>query len=320
MYGPTEITVYATANKVTSADAAPCIGKPIANVKAYILDVLLNPVPVGVAGELYIGGAGVTRGYLNRPELTAEKFVVNPFIKTVPGEQQPSMYRTGDLVRHQPDGSIVYLERIDNQVKIRGFRIELGEIESVLASHGNVSQAVVICREDRPGDKRIYAYILPHMAGNLDPAALKRHVRTTLPEYMVPQHFIEIDAIPLTPVGKVNKQALPSPESPDLQGGNEYVAPSTDTEKKLAQIWQQIISLSQIGIHDNFFDIGGHSLLAVEIFAGIKKKFHLELPLALLFQAPTIHDLASCIDAELYLAGSGGTDVTAAAEREEFEF
>jgi len=320
MYGPTEITVYATANKVTTADAVPCIGKPLPNVKGYILDALLHPVPVGVTGELYIGGEGVAKGYLNRPELTAEKFVVNPFIKTGPGEHQPFMYRTGDLVRYQSDGSIIYLERIDNQVKIRGFRIELDEIESVLASHSNVSQAIVVCREDRPGDKRLYAYILPQTAGNLDPTALKRHVRTTLPEYMVPQHFIEIDAIPLTPVGKVDKQALPSPDSLDLQGTNEYVAPTTDTEKKLAQIWQQIISLSQIGIHDNFFDIGGHSLLAVEIFAAIKKKFHLELPLALLFQAPTIHDLGNCIDAELYLAGSSGADVTATAEREEFEF
>jgi amino acid adenylation domain-containing protein len=320
MYGPTEITVYATANKITSPDAAPCIGKPLANVKAYILDAQLHPVPVGVAGELYIGGAGVTKGYLNRPELTAEKFVINPFIKSVPGKQQPVMYRTGDLVRYQSDGSIVYLERIDNQVKIRGFRIELGEIENALVSHNKISQAVVVCREDRPGDKRIYAYILPHTLGHFDPIALKRHVRTRLPEYMVPQYFIEIEAVPLTPVGKVDKQALPLPDKTSFYGSNEYALPTTTTEKKLAQIWRQVISLSQIGIDDNFFDIGGHSLLAVEIFAGIKKMFHLELPLAILFQSPTIHDLANYIDAELYLAGSDSKDVNFETESEEFEF
>lgn len=320
MYGPTETTIWSTCMQITDAEKPMSIGRPIANTQVYILDPDMNPVPIGVLGELYIGGTGVTKGYLNRQQLTENQFIANPFIETGADQKQALMYRTGDRGRYLPDGTIEYLERIDTQIKVRGFRIELGEIEASLSSHEEVAQAVVVCREERPGDKRIYAYIMPRIPGNLDPAALKKHMRSTLPEYMVPQHFVEINTIPLTPAGKVDRKALPSLDSEDISGKNEFIAPATDTEKKLAQIWQNVISISQISIHDNFFDIGGHSLLAVEVFADIKRKFHLELPLAILFQAPTIQDLANCIDAELYVAGSGSSDLAVTAEREEFEF
>ena len=274
MYGPTETTVWSTCDQLTESEGPLLIGRPIANTRVYILDTHGQPVPVGVPGELYIGGTGVTRGYLNRPELTAERFVTDPF------SQDPAarLYRTGDSVRYHSDGRIEYLNRLDNQVKVRGFRIELGEIESVLGEHPAVNQGVVIVREDRPGDKRLAAYYVPQSGVDATVTELRKHLRGKLPEYMIPQHFVELPALPTTPNGKLDRKALPAP----FHVGTEeqsYEAPRTEMETRLAKIWQEVIGIDRVGIHDNFFEIGGHSLLAVQVVARVKEAVGIELTL-----------------------------------------
>ena len=296
LYGPTETTTYSTYT-LRKPQAPATIGKPLANEQVYLLDAHKKLVPIGVPGELYIGGDGVARGYLNRPEMTAERFVPHPF------RPEGRLYRTGDLARWREDGNLVFLGRIDHQVKIRGFRIELGEIESALKKQPRVVDAVVMAREDQPGDKRLVAYVVAKSkaetngADSLNPEELRQGLRSLLPDYMVPATFVFLDQLPLTPNGKVDRKALPAPDLDRRSAGSEYVAPRSETEQKLAVIWREVLRLNQVGALDNFFILGGHSLLAVQVLSRIHETFQVSLPLSSLFDAPTIEAIASGIDA-----------------------
>nr|CAC01604.1 peptide synthetase [Anabaena sp. 90] len=301
-YGPTESTVAATIAICQPNGRKPPIGRPIANAQIYILDEYLQLVPVGVPGELHIGGAGLARGYLNRPELTQEKFIPNPFdnskfkipYRNAKDVQNSKLYKTGDLARYLPDGNIEYLGRIDNQVKIRGFRIELGEIEAVLSQLGDVQASCVIVREDITGDKRLVAYIVPQKEVTPTVTELRQFLKAKLPEYMVPNAFVILESLPLTPNGKIDHRALPTPDlHSELK--HKYVAPRTPVEEILAQIWAQVLKVEQVGIEDNFFTSGGHSLLATQLVSHIRNIFQVELPLRELFAAPTIAELMPLI-------------------------
>lgn len=292
VYGPTETTVLATAEIVKSEGNAeePSIGKPIDNVKVQLLDRDFRPVPVGVAGEVYIEGRGLGRGYWRRPELTATSFIPNP-LGDAPGSR---LYRTGDLARYFPDGSLEFLGRIDNQVKLRGLRIELGEIEAALSAHVAVRAAVVLAREDEPGEKRLVAYLLPASAeGALSIGDLRAYLRERLPEYMVPSAYLVVDEFPLTPNGKVDRRALPAPEG--AQSEADYVAPRNPIEEVLADIWRGVLGVELIGINDNFFELGGHSLMATRVLSKIRAILRLELPLRVLFECGTVAELALAI-------------------------
>lgn len=295
MYGPTETTIWSMVQRVEAEDNTPAIGSAIANTQIYLVDPdqtnpqLITTVPVGEPGELLIGGVGVARGYLNRPELTAAKFIPDPF-SSLPGAR---LYRTGDLARYRNDGNIEYIGRIDHQVKIRGFRIELGDIEAALHEHPGVREAVVIAREDIPGDKRLVAYVV--VQGHLDLHQLRTFLQGKLPDYMVPSAFVVLDILPLTPNGKVNRQALPAPEQTRAGLEIAYVAPRTGMETELAQIWAQVLGLQPVGINDNFFELGGNSLLAAQLLTQVRETFELELPLQALFGAPTVAGLAEVI-------------------------
>jgi amino acid adenylation domain-containing protein len=300
LYGPTETTIWSSVQMVESKDSIVSIGRPIANTQIYLLDSQRQPVPIGVPGELHIGGKGLARGYLNRPGLTAEKFISNPF-SDEPGAR---LYKTGDLCRYLPDGNIEFLGRIDNQVKIRGFRIELGEIEAALTQHSAVRASVVVVREDEPGSKRLVAYVVPQPEQALTITELRRFLKDKLPEYMMPSAFMILEALPLTPNGKVNRQALPAPElaRPELE--KSFAEPRTPIEEVLAAIWIDILRLEQVGIHDNFFELGGHSLLATQVISRLRKVFQVELPLRCLFESPTIAELAETIEKTMK-AGQG---------------
>jgi amino acid adenylation domain-containing protein len=309
LYGPTEASVDVTywACEVSTTLPVVPIGRPIANTQLYILDKTLEPVPMGVAGELYIGGVGLARGYLGRPELTAAAFVANPF-----GEPGCRMYRTGDLVRSLPDGSIDYLGRLDDQVKIRGFRIELGEIEAALTALAQVREAAVVVRQtgDKPdgaGDRSLVAYVVPSAPEGADglngplragvetveAASLREALQRVLPGYMVPQHFVMLERMPLTPNGKLDRRALPAPDA--TTDGADYVAPRTATEEAVADIWAQVLRLERVGIHDNFFELGGHSLLAVTVIERIRAR-RMQVDVRTLFEAPTLAALALTLD------------------------
>ena len=288
LYGPTETTIWSASHQVVSGVGPVSIGRPIDNTQIYILDTHLEPVPIGVPGELYIGGAGLARGYLNRPELTAERFVPSPFS----GEPGARLYRTADLARYRRDGNLEFLGRTDHQVKVRGFRIELGEIESVLAKHPDIQQAVVTTQEDDRADRRLVAYLLPKQESVPPANELRSFIRAKLPDYMVPAFFVTLDALPLTPNGKVNPRALPAAEATHSQPMEGVVKPRNRLELDLLRIWEDVLSIKSIGVTDNFFDLGGHSLIAVRLFAQIEKKFEKKLPLATLFRAPTIEQLA----------------------------
>lgn len=295
-YGPTETTISATwcklSRNIPRAKSLP-IGRSIPNARTYVLDANLQPVPMGVPGELYIGGAGVARGYLNRPELNREKFVPDIF-SGVPGAR---LYKTGDLVRYLPDGNLEFLDRTDRQVKIRGFRIELGEIESVLSQHPNVREAVMMAREEASGNKRLVAYLVVNStlsAGNSKLIkSLRSFLREKLPDYMLPASFVCLESLPLTPNGKVDFKALPAPEINGLEADN--LAPQTVEEQRLAEIWAEVLGLKQVGIHDNFFELGGHSLLAAQLIAKVRDRFQVDLSLRCLFQSPTVATLAVAI-------------------------
>ncbi|MEG4318851.1 MULTISPECIES: amino acid adenylation domain-containing protein [unclassified Microcoleus] len=311
MYGPTETTVWSTVYQVKDAQQRILIGKPIANTDIYILDPLLQPVPVGVAGELHIGGSGLARGYLQRDDLTTERFIPNPFRET------ERIYKTGDLARYLPDGNIECLGRLDFQVKIRGFRIELGEIESVLVKHPNVQQAVVIVREDVPGDKRLVAYIVALNNQNPTIQELRSLLKEYVPEYMVPSMFVFLEALPLTPNGKVDRKALPVPQQSGKQPitpaspkaidppaaktqakqeqQGELGTPQDDLELQLINIWEKVLNISPISTTDNFFELGGHSLLAISLMREIEETYKQELPLPIIFQSPTIQQLANTL-------------------------
>ena len=267
------------------------IGRPIANTQSYVLDAQLQPVPVGIPGELYIGGDGLARGYLNHPELTAERFLPNPF-SILPGER---LYKTGDLARYLPDGNLEFLGRRDHQVKIRGFRLELGEIAAVLAHHPAVRDAVVLAREDVPGDKRLIAYVVPQQTRDLAPDQLRAFLAEQLPAYMIPTTFIALDKLPQTPNGKLDRRALQAPHQSRPLREIALVAPRTPIEAELTQLWANLLGLEQLGIHENFFALGGHSLLAMRVTARMCDVFQIDLPLRTLFEAPTIAALATRI-------------------------
>ncbi len=295
LYGPTETTIWSATYFVESSAGSVPIGRPIANTQIYLLDSYLQPVPVGVPGELCVGGAGLARGYLNRPELTAQKFVPNPYPTGYSDEPGACLYKTGDLARYLPDGNIEYLGRIDHQVKLRGFRIELGEISAVLSQHPSVRETVLLAREDIPGDKRLVAYVVSDQSQVSTPGELRRFLKEQLPEYMVPSAFVLLDALPLTPNGKVDRRALPVPDQARPELERAFVAPQDTLELQLTQIWEKVLGIGSVGVRDNFFELGGHSLLAVRLFAQIKEFFGKDLPLATLFQAPTIEQLANIL-------------------------
>lgn len=292
MYGPTETTVWSTTHwlvpeQPSTTGIAP-VGRPIANTQVYILDAKLRPVPPGAGGELYIGGAGVVRGYWKRPELTAERFLTDPF---QPGEGN-RIYRTGDLARHRPDGVVEYLGRLDHQVKIRGFRIELGEIEKVLEGHPAVRQAVVHAREDKPSDQRLIAYVVFQPGRQASAGELRGHLQNSLPDYMAPSAFVALDSVPLTANGKIDRKSLPSPEGRELSAAVEYAAPEKELEKTITEAWRDALGVPRIGLHDNFFDLGAHSLLVAEVHIQLRQALGKEFPLLDMFQHPTVRALA----------------------------
>jgi amino acid adenylation domain-containing protein len=303
-YGPTEntvVTTWCTVATPMTNDTSPPIGKPIANTKIYILDTNLHPVPIGVAGELYIGGIGLARGYLRRPDLTAEKFIANPF----GDDPKARLYKTGDLARYLPDGNIEFLGRIDNQVKVRGFRIELAEIESVLRQNQAVQETVVVAREDIPGDKRLVAYVVARPNSDLNELDLRNYLKNKLPDFMVPAVFVILGELPLTPNGKVDYRALPRLEGRG-QLEQEFIAPRTETERCITNVWRETLHVSEIGVHDNFFELGGHSLLATQVISRLRNTYGLEIPLNVLFRFPTVSALAKHIETTLWAAH--GTD------------
>jgi amino acid adenylation domain-containing protein len=290
-YGPTENAVVATSGPVPCGEdmtASPSIGRPISNVEVYLLDTHGHPVATGTPGELYIGGAGLTRGYLNRPAQTAEKLVPHPF-SVEPGAR---LYRTGDLARHLPDGRIEFLGRLDQQVKIRGFRIELEEIESVLAAHPALREAAVLAREDTPGDRRLVAYVVATREPTPPAEELRSHLKEKLPDYMVPSAFLFLSALPLTANGKIDRRALPVPDS----GRPQRVAPRTPVEEVLAKIWCEVLALDRVGAGENFFELGGHSLLLAQVASRVRESLQLELPLRTLLESPTVSGLAETIE------------------------
>jgi hypothetical protein len=297
MYGPTETTIWSSTETAASRDAIVNIGRPIANTQMYVLDEHQEPVPVGVPGELYIGGDGVTRGYWQRPDLTAERFPADPFVR--PECAAPAgarMYRTGDLARWRPDGRIDFLGRADFQVKIRGYRIELGEIEAVIESQAGVRQAVVAAREDNPGDVRLVAYLRADPGLSID--TLRESIAAQLPEHMVPAHFVTIDEFPLTPNRKVDRKALPAPSATPQRATTEiYEAPENEIEQKIAEIWVKVLGVPRVGSKDSFFALGGHSLLAVQAHREIRQALGTtKLSITDIFRFPVLEALARHLD------------------------
>jgi amino acid adenylation domain-containing protein len=308
MYGPTETTVWSTAHRVTSADGTIPIGRPIANTQVYLVDRALQLVPVGVAGELLIDGDGVARGYHNRPELTAEKFIPDPFRPGAGGR----LYRTGDLARYLPDGTLECLGRIDHQVKVRGYRIELGEIETLLGQHPAVRACVVVARKEESGVDSLAAYLLVKPGQEAAPEAFRAFLQDRLPDYMVPSHFVTLEAFPLTPNGKIDRKALPAPDSAATEGRPPFVAPRTEVEWDLTEVWMDVLKVKPIGVHDNFFDLGGHSFLAAVLMARIKQQLGQSLPLGTLFEAPTVEKLAAVL--QQHRKGGSGSSLVALHE------
>ena len=297
LYGPTEYTTYSTGEDVErECDGEPTVGRPIANTQTNILDQAMALTPPGVAGEIFIGGHGLARGYLNRPELTAERFIPD----SLSGNTGSRLYRTGDLGKYLDDGRIEYLGRKDHQVKIRGYRIELGEIETALEQHDSIREAVVVATGEAE-DHRLVAYVV-RASGSIDresfEAELRRNLHKRLPAYMVPSAFVFLDRLPLTANGKVDRRALPAPERLSQERKEGFVEAGTVTEQLLTQIWSEVLKAEPIGIHDNFFDLGGHSLMAAQVVSRIRAAFQIELPLRSLFETPTIQSLAQTIETQ----------------------
>jgi len=294
MYGPTETTIWSAVHEVkTEQTGVVSIGYPIANTQLHVLDAKLQPVPIGVPGDLYIGGDGLARGYLNRPELTKEKFIPNPF-----SSRGSRLYSTGDRARYLADGTVDFLGRADYQVKIRGFRIELGEIESVLRTAPGVRDAVVVAHgEDR--DKRLVAYVMPAQGGSLDERGLRSTLQLKLPEYMLPSVYVSLPELPLTPNGKVNRRALPAPNFTSSESRENFVAPRDEVEIEIAQLWQALLERKPIGIYDNFFELGGHSLLATQFLARLRSAFQVQVSLKSFFQEPTVSGVAKALEVVL---------------------
>jgi acyl-coenzyme A synthetase/AMP-(fatty) acid ligase/acyl carrier protein len=291
-YGPSEthvVTALSLPASVTSWPSRPPIGRPISNTQIYLLEESLQPAPIGVPGELYIGGVGLARGYLGRPDLTAEKFLPDPFSRQ-PGAR---FYRTGDLARYQPDGNIEFLGRKDHQVKIRGFRIELGEIETVLGQHPAVQETIVLTWQRTAGDRHLVAYVVFQPGSAPSISEMRNFLLEQLPDYMVPSSFIFLDSLPLTANGKVNRQALPLPDQSRPELDQAFVAPQTPLEQMIAGVWREVLGTEQIGVDDNFFELGGHSLLATQVVGRLSEAFEFELPLRAIFESPTIAGLAA---------------------------
>jgi acyl carrier protein len=311
LYGPSEDTTYSTF--VLRTRGAPAtIGRPIANTRAYVLDARREPVPIGAVGELYLAGDGLARGYLDRNELTAERFVSGSF----GGRTVDRAYRTGDLARYRPDGTLEFVGRTDHQVKIRGFRIELGEIEAALAKHEEVKDVVVVAREDRPGDKRLVAYITGSDRGGLADR-LRSGLRQTLPGYMVPAHFIVLAALPLTPNGKIDRESLPVPDPEAETARTRHVAPRTATESRIAAIWADALGIASPGVNDDFFELGGHSLKAAQIVTALASTFSVDVAMRHLFEQPTIAGMSEIVD--VLAVTAAGAAQAAGSEREEIQ-
>jgi acyl carrier protein len=308
-YGPTEVTIWATTAECQDSSQVPTIGRPIANTEIYLLDQFLQPVPVGIPGQLFISGSGLARGYLSQPHLTAQRFLPHPFT-TSPGQR---LYQTGDLARYRPDGNIEFLGRLDHQVKIRGFRIELGEVESVLHTHPGVRECLVIARDDGDGVKRLVAYVVAEQqptAGDSLMPELRRYLSEKLPDYMIPSAFVLMQQLPLMPSGKVDRRALPAPMEGRQQVRAEYLAPRTTAEEQLASIWREVLHVEKIGVEDNFFELGGHSLLATQVVSRAREAFGVELELRRLFEASTIAELAAAIEQIQQKVGSESREPT----------
>ncbi|MEH2404597.1 MAG: amino acid adenylation domain-containing protein [Nostoc sp.] len=294
LYGPTETTIWSTGYKVTTGNKAISIGYPLANTQIYILDSHLQPVPIGISGELYIGGEGLARGYLNRLDLTAEKFISNPFSPN----PKSRLYKTGDLARYLPDGQIEYLGRIDYQIKLRGFRIELGEIETALLQHPAIKEGVVIVREDTSNENNLVGYIVVETGQDSLQviSQLRRFLKQQLPDFMVPTIFMALEAMPLTPNGKVDRKALPEPDAsrPELEAN--YVAPRTLIEQQITDIWMQVLNVKRVGIYDNFFELGGYSLIGIQVVSRVRQALQVEILMSNLFELPTVADLAERVE------------------------
>ncbi len=313
LYGPTETTIWSLISRVEAGQEGPVpIGRPISNTQVYILDAQLRRVPVGVPGELYIGGVGLARGYLNRAELTAENFIPHPFDAT-PGAR---LYRTGDVVRYLPNGDIEFQGRVDQQVKLRGYRVELGEVEAALVGHPAIREAVAVAREDAAGEKQLVAYLVAQNGAPPAPDELRRYLQEKVPEWMVPSSFVTIAALPLTPNGKVNRRALPKPEQhrPDLAVA--YVEPRTSVERTIAGIWQEVLQVERVGLHDNFFDLGGHSLLLAQAHSKMRDIFKQDVALIDLYRYPTISLLTSHVTGDQQVMFLQQTQERAQSRRE----
>ena len=294
-YGPTEATVVTTSGQVPTtahAEVPPSIGRPIANMQVYILDEHLQQVPMGQQGELYIGGVGLAKGYLNRPELTAERFIPHPF-SSEPGAR---LYKTGDMVYYLPDGQIAFVGRNDQQIKIRGYRIEPDEIVAALNRHSSIQASLVVAREDIPGDKRLVAYIVLAPGSRITVSALRDSLKASLPDYMIPAAFVVLEALPLTPNGKVDRTGLPVPDALNTLQDEIVAVPGTPLEKRLTEIVASLLHIEQVGLDDNFFMLGGHSLLGTQVIIHVTETFGVDLPLRTLFEAPTVRLLAATVE------------------------
>jgi amino acid adenylation domain-containing protein len=300
LYGPTETTIWSSVARVEPSEGSVPIGRPIAETQMYVLDSRLRPVPVGVTGELYIGGAGVARGYWNRPGLTSERFLPDVISKT----PDARLYRTGDLARWRSDGSLECLGRVDHQVKIRGYRVELGEIESAIARHPAVSEAVVTVKPDSSGELALIAYTVARPGLDGSPAEVRRFLMESLPDYMIPAAFLTLDSLPLTPNGKIDRSALPDPNGARDSSAALYVPPRSPVEEAVASVWAELLGLERVGAHDNFFELGGHSLFATQVLARIRDTFSIDAPLRDFLDEPTVAGLSRVIEKELR-AGSG---------------
>jgi acyl-coenzyme A synthetase/AMP-(fatty) acid ligase len=295
MYGITETTVHVTYRLLTAADArgssGSVIGIQLPDLQAYLLDKHMHPVPPGVAGEIYIGGEGLSRGYLNRADLTAQAFVPDPFSN----QHGARLYRSGDLARFLPNGEMQYFGRIDHQVKIRGFRIELGEIESLLSHRDDISEVVVMVQEEAPDNKTLVDYFIAASGSGPTATDLRDYLKTRLPDYMVPSAFIKVDMIPLTTNGKVHRRALSSLYSKQPDSEQNYVAPRSELEETLVRIWRELLKVDRVGVHDNFFGLGGQSVLAAQLNTRLNKEFNVHLPLRKIFEEPTVANLAQAL-------------------------
>jgi len=305
--------VYSAIHRVAAEDGTVLVGRPIDNTQIYILDRLQQPTPIGIPGEICIAGAGVARGYLNRPELTAERFIADPF------QSGHRMYRSGDLGRFRDDGVIQCLGRLDHQVKLRGFRIELGEIESLLAQFPGLRQAVVDVRAASSGDKRLIGYLLLQNGAEVSLPDVRSFLKAKLPDYMVPSAFMVLEHLPISPNGKLNRSALPNPDDARPELAREFVAPSTPVEQAIAEIFTEVLEVRTVGIHDDFFELGGHSLLATRVVTRLRDRFQIEMTPRFLFESPTVAELATRVS-NLLVQNTDETEMAAMlAELSELE-